>query len=100
MQIQIIDFTNDFDKEDIPREGPFFIELTSCFNIGIGKFNVVVRLKKILYGQAKYACLWYEKLLNDLLDRSFVVIKADPWLFMYTTVIYVEYVDDCLFCAR
>ena len=28
------------------------------------------------------------------------MIKVDPCLFLYDTVIFVVYVDDCLFCAR
>ena len=62
-----------------------------------GQHDVVLKLKKILYGQAKAARLWYEKLRNDLLERSFVMSKVDLCLFMSKTVICVVYVDDCLF---
>ena len=65
-----------------------------------GQYDFVIRLKIILYGQAKAARLWYEKLQNGLLERVFGMSKVDPCLFMSNTVICVVYVDDCLFWAR
>ena len=65
-----------------------------------GQGDVILRLKKSLYGQTKAARLWYEKLWNGLLERSFVMSKVDPCLFMSKTVICVVYVDYCLFWAR
>ena len=62
--------------------------------------DVVLRLKKILYGQSEAARRWYQKFQNGLLDRSFVVIKVDAYLFMYKTVIFVVYVDYFLFWER
>ena len=61
---------------------------------------MVLKLKKILYGQAEAARLWYENLLNGLLERDFVMSKVDPCLFISKTVICVVYVDDFLFWAR
>ena len=70
------------------------------FKIDGGQHDVVLKLKKIIYGQSKAARLWYEKLRNGLLERGFVMSKVDPCLFMSKTVICVVYVDDCLFWAR
>ena len=56
--------------------------------------------RKILYGQAKSAHLWYEKLRNCMLESGFVMRKVDPCLFIYKTVICLVYVDDCIFWAR
>ena len=64
-----------------------------------GQHDVVLKLKKSLYGQTKAARLWYEKLLNGLLERGFVISKVDLCLFMFKTVICVVYVGDCLFWA-
>ena len=64
-----------------------------------GQHDVVLKLKKSLYGQAKAARLWYAKLRNGLLERSFVMSKVDLCLFMSKTVICVVYVDVCLFWA-
>ena len=62
LQSQSIDFTNAFAQEDIPSGEPVFIELTRDFKIDGGQHDVVIKLKKILYGQAKATRLWYEKL--------------------------------------
>ena len=97
LKSQSIDFTNAFAQADIPSGEPVFIELPRYFNIDRGKFDVVLILKKTLYIQATAACLCYEKLRNALLDRGFVMRKVDPCLFMSKTVIFVVYVDDCLF---
>ena len=64
-----------------------------------GQHDVVLKLKEIIYGQAEAARLWYEKFLNGLLERGLVMSKVDTCLFMSKTVIYVVYVDDCLFWA-
>ena len=62
LQSQIIDFTNAFYQPDIPSGEPVFIELPRYFRNDGGQCDVVLRLNKILYGQAKTARLWYEKL--------------------------------------
>ena len=100
MQSQSIDFTNAFSQEDIPSGEPVFIELTRDLRSYGGQDDVVLKLEKITYGQAKAARLWYEKLRNGLLDCGFVMGKVDPCLFMYKTVMCVVYVDDFLFWER
>ena len=78
------------------------MRLPGNFNSDGGQHDVVIKLKKSLYGQTKAARLWYEKLLNGLLERGFVTSKVDLCLFMSKTVICVVYVDDCLFwvCSK
>ena len=68
LQSQIIDFINAFAQADIPSGRSVFIELSRDFKSDGGKCDVVLRLKKILYGQDKAANLWYEKLQDSLLD--------------------------------
>ena len=97
LKSQSIDFKNAFAQADIPSGEPVFIELPRYLNIDGGKFDVVLILKKTLYSQVTAACLCYEKLRNALLYRGFVMRKVDPCLFMSKTVIFVVYVDDCLF---
>ena len=99
LKSQSTDFTNDFAQADIPSGEPFFIELPSYFKSDRDKGYVVLRLKKGLYGQAKTARLWDEKLRNGLLERGFVMSKVDPFLLMSKNMIFVVYVDDCLFWA-
>ena len=57
LQSQSIDFTNAFAQAYIPSGEPVSIELPKYFIIDGGQRNVVLRLKKILYGQAKDARL-------------------------------------------
>ena len=97
LQIQSIDFTYAFAQADIPSGETILIELPRDFKSDGGQDDVVLKLKKSLYGQAEAARLWYEKLRNDLLERGFVMIKVDPCLFMSKTLICVVYVDHCLF---
>ena len=100
LQSQSIDFTNAFAQADIPSRYPVFIELLRYFKSDGGQHDVVLKLKKSLYGQAEAARLWYEKLRNGLLERGFVMSKVDPCLFMSKTVICVVSVDDCLYWER
>ena len=100
LQSHRIDFTSAFTKADIISGEPVFIELPRDFKSDEGQHDVVLNLKKSLYGQAEASRLWYEKLWNGLFDRGFVMSKVDIWMFMYKTVIFVVYVDDCLFWAR
>ena len=100
LQSQSIDFTNAFFQAYIPSGDPVFIQLPRDFKSDGVQCDVVLRLKKILYGQAKAARLWKEKLQNVLLYCGSVASKVDNCLFMYKTVIYVVYADDCLFWAR
>ena len=78
LQSQSIDFKNSFVQADIPSGEPVFIELPRYFKSDGGQHDVVLKLKKILNGQADAARLWYEKLRNVLLERGFVVSKLDP----------------------
>ena len=100
LQSHSIDFKNDFYQAYITSEEPVFIGIPKDFNSDGGQGYVVLRLKKIIYGQARAARLWYEKLRNGLLERGFVMRKVDPCLFMSNNVIFVVYVDDCLFWSH
>ena len=57
LQSQSIDFTNAFAQADIPSGEPVLIELTKYFKSDGGKHDVVLKLKKSLYGQAEAARL-------------------------------------------
>ena len=61
-QSQSIDFTNAFAQADIPSGEPVFIELPRYFKSDGGQHDVVLKIKKSLYGKAEAAHLWYEKL--------------------------------------
>ena len=55
-----IDFTNDFYRADILSGEPLLIRILRDFMSDGGQFDVVIRLKKILYGQSESALLRYE----------------------------------------
>ena len=73
VQSQSIDFTNAFSQTDIPSGEPVFIKLPSGFTSDGGQCDVFLRRRKSIYGQSKVTQLWYENLLNDLLERGFVM---------------------------
>ena len=60
-QSQIIDFTNAFAQADIPSGEPVFTELPRDFKSDGGQHDVVIKLNKSLYFQAKAARQWYKK---------------------------------------
>ena len=60
LQSQSIDFTNAFAQVDIPSGEPVFIELPRYFNSDGGQDDVVLKLKKSLYGQAEASSLRYK----------------------------------------
>ena len=97
---QSIDLKNAFDQAYIPSGEPVVIELPRYFRSNREQCDVVLRLNKSLYGQSQAAHLLYKNLRDGLLTRGFVMSKVDPCLFMYKTVIFVVYVDDCLFWER
>ena len=61
LQSQIIDFANAFAQADIPSGEPVFVEPPRDFISDGLQHDVVLKLKKILYGQSKAARLLYKK---------------------------------------
>ena len=92
-----INLTIDFVNAGIQSGDPIFIEPLRYLNIDGYQWYVVLWLKKRLHGQSKDTRLWFENLRNGLLYRNFVVSKVDPCLFMSKNIIFVVYVDYCLF---
>ena len=58
LQSQSIDFINAFDQTDIPSWDPIFIEIPRDFKSYGGQHDVILKLKKSLYGQVEAAHLW------------------------------------------
>ena len=78
----------------------YFTEVLSMGCIKWNIYDVVLKLKKIVYVQAEFARLWYEKFINGLLERGLVKSKVYPCLLISKTVVCVVYVDDCIFWAH
>ena len=71
---QSIDFKNSFAHADIPSGGAVFVELPRDFKSDGGQHDVVTKLKKSLYGQAKAAHLCmkiHSQSKNDNVMKSF-----------------------------
>ena len=96
-----VDFSNAFAQADMPKDKAVYLHLPRGFQ-PVGEFakEMVLWLKKSLYGQAEAPKLWYEKLKKGLKDRGFETSQIDPCLFISKKVIVVAYVDDCLFFAK
>eukprot|EP00957_Ditylum_brightwellii_P115337 8795326-Ditylum_brightwellii.AAC.2 len=59
----------------------------------------VLKLNRSLYGLRQAPHKFFEFLKKKLLRCGFVQSQHDPCLFISNKVIYLVYVDDCLFFA-
>ena len=57
-----VDFKNNFSLADVTSEEPVFIELPRNLKSDGGQYDIVPRLKKSIFGQAKASHLWCEML--------------------------------------
>eukprot|EP00957_Ditylum_brightwellii_P027604 2086981-Ditylum_brightwellii.AAC.1 len=91
------DFSNAF-AQAITKGEPVYISPPPM----MGSFprDKVLKLNKILYGQADAPIIQYDKLRASLEARGFTACKAVPCLFISNKVICIIYVDDCLWVAR
>jgi len=97
LQTQQTDFSNAFAQAKLPE--PVYIEIPRDFGARTGD-DMVLKLKRSLYGQIEAPRLWFEKLSNGLQERGFVPSEIDPCLFISKKVICLVYVDDCCWFAR
>ena len=81
-----IDFSNAFAQALIPDGKDVYIEVPKGFALTDGH-DCVMKLKNSLYGSMTAHRLWYEKILQGLIDRGFVPSKMDPCLFISPTVL-------------
>ena len=65
LQSQFIDFTDYFSRSYNTSGEPVFVKLPWDFMSDGEQGDVVLMLKKIIYGQAEEACLFYETLKNS-----------------------------------
>ena len=59
----------------------------------------MLKLKKNLYGQKQAARVWNEHLKTGLFKIGFTPSKIDECLFYRDNVIFMNYVDDGIFCS-
>ena len=90
-----VDFSNAFCQS--PQKRDVFVELPQYYRPeGCDNRDVVLRLKKSLYGQLDSPKLFYEHLCKGMTKLGFVPSESDPCLFMHKTekIMVLNYCDD------
>jgi len=94
------DITAAFVHAELPPEEQVFIHQPRGFKVHCEEGELVLRLKRSLYGLKQSPRHFYQYLSSNLEDLGLVKSNFDPCLFIGTTVIVVVYVDDCLLYAK
>ena len=85
---QATNFRNAFAQAKLKQ--PVYLQPLSKESYSSWFQNPILRLNKILYGQAEAPRLWYDKLKEGLEKRGFTIIKVEPCMFISKTVICVQ----------
>ena len=92
-----VDFTNAFLQSDQPEDQPLFMELPQYYRpAGYEDRDVVLRMKKSIYGQVNSPLLFYEHLKVGMEKLGFVACDADPCLYIHKQhqIMVLNYCDD------
>ena len=99
MHTKFIDFVQAYPQANIKStiylKSPPDVELTRD-----GESEMVLRLKRNLYGLKDAGRTWIEHLSEGLLAMGFVPIVSDPCIFYRGHDMIVLYVDDCIVISR
>jgi len=90
-----VDFTNAFCQS--PQKGDVYMELPQYYRpAGCEDKDVVLKLKKSLYGQLDSPKLFYEHLCKGMLALGFQATESDPCLFIHKEhkLMVLNYCDD------
>jgi histone deacetylase 1/2 len=89
-----VDFTLAFCQS--PQKREVFMELPQYYRPDGQDSNVVLRLKKSLYGQMDSPKLFYEHLCEGMTKLGFEALASDPCCFVHKThqIIVLNYCDD------
>ena len=90
-----VDFSNAFVQAKLDKE--IYIDAPKGYAGSNGKADVVLKLRKSLYGLVEAPLYWSNHLKAALENQQFVPSKNDPCLFIHKDMICLTYVDDCLF---
>jgi Reverse transcriptase (RNA-dependent DNA polymerase) len=94
---QQIDFTNAFCQADIDEE--LYVEMPQDFGDPQGR-DMVLKLRKSLYGTKQAPRTWFLKLKSCLESRGFTQSSLDPCFFIHRDMVYLNYVDDSILIGR
>jgi len=92
-----VDFTLAFCQSPQPADNPLYMELPQCYKpAGFEGQDVVLKLKKSIYGQVDSPKLFYEHLCLGMYALGFRPSESDPCLFIHTKdkVMVLNYFDD------
>ena len=92
-----IDFSNAFCQADIEEE--IYVEMPKDFGDSKGR-DMVLKLKKSLYGTKQAPRTWFLKLKQCLEMQGFHQSELDPCLFIHPDMVYIVYVDDSILIGR
>jgi hypothetical protein len=80
-----------------PVERELYMEIPTGLNLeGADCKDYVLKLLKNLHGQKQAGHVWYNHLVNGLLELGFVCSTADECVFYYNKSILLVYVDDSI----
>jgi len=92
-----VDFTLAFCQSPQPADNPLYTELPQHYKpAGFEGQDVVLKLKKSIYGQVDSPKLFYEHLCRGMHALGFRPSESDPCLFIHTKdkVMVLHYCDD------
>ena len=89
-----IDFENSFVQDDIKED--VYIKIPPGFCSVKGDNDIVLKLRKSLYGLVQEPKTWYQHLKENLLSIGLIQSKYEQCLFYGENMILVVYVDDVL----
>jgi hypothetical protein len=97
-----VDFTNAFLQSDQPADQPLYMEMPQYYRpAGYEDRDVVLRMKKSIYGQVNSPLLFYEHLCVGMAKLGFEPAAADPCLFIHKElqIMVLNYCDDQLWIS-
>ena len=92
-----VDFTLAFCQSPQPADNPLYMELPQYYKpAGFEGQDVILKLKKSIYGQVDSPKLFYEHLCRGMHTLGFRPSESDPCLFIHTKdkVMVLNYCDD------
>ena len=92
-----VDFTNAFLQSDQPEDQPLYMEMPQFYRpLGCEDLDLVLRMKKSIYGQVNSPKLFYEHLCVGMQKLGFEAAASDPCLFIHKTlpIMVMNYCDD------
>jgi hypothetical protein len=92
-----VDFCNAFLQSDQPADQPLYLECPQYYRpVGCEDKDVVLRMKKSIYGQVNSPKLFYGHLGRGMEALGFKPTAADPCLFIHETlqIMVLNYCDD------